>query len=119
MRAIGNGAGSSPPQIAAYELLDLLGEGGMGVVYRARQRGLNRLVAVKMIQDARRGHPDHLARMRIEAEAVARLHHPNIIQVFEIGEVDGAPFISLELLDGGSLSAASQDRHSPVGMPPI
>ena len=111
------GAGSRLPQIAAYEILDLLGQGGMGVVYRARQRGLNRLVAVKMIRGGGRGHPDHLARIRIEAEAVARLHHPNIIQIFEIGEADDAPFVSLELLEGGSLDTASQELHSPAGMP--
>ncbi len=91
------------PQIPAYELLELLGEGGMGVVYKARQRGLNRLVAVKMIRTDRRGSADRLARFRTEAEAVARLRHPNIVQIFEIGEAEGAPFVSLELLEGGSL----------------
>jgi len=91
------------PQIASYELLDVLGEGGMGVVYKARQRGLNRLVAVKMIRRDRPGGPDRLARFRTEAEAVARLRHPNIVQIFEIGEAAGAPFVSLELLEGGSL----------------
>jgi serine/threonine protein kinase/Tfp pilus assembly protein PilF len=103
VRARAGEAGSRLPRIASYDLLDVLGEGGMGVVYRARQRGLNRLVAVKMIRGAERGLPGHLARIRIEAEAVARLRHPNIIQIFEIGEADGAPFVSLELLEGGSL----------------
>jgi serine/threonine protein kinase/tetratricopeptide (TPR) repeat protein len=96
-------ATSGLPEMASYDLLDLLGEGGMGVVYRAWQRGLNRLVAVKMIRGAGLGRSDHLARIRIEAEAVARLHHPNIIQIHEIGEAGGAPFICLELLEGGSL----------------
>jgi serine/threonine protein kinase/tetratricopeptide (TPR) repeat protein len=91
------------PQLAAYELLELLGEGGMGVVYKARQRGLNRLVAVKMIRADRRSSADRLARFRNEAEAVARLRHPNIVQIFEIGTAAGAPFVSLELLEGGSL----------------
>lgn len=91
------------PQIAAYELLELLGEGGMGVVYKARQRGLNRLVAIKMIRADRRKSADRLVRFRIEAETVARLRHPNIVQIFEIGEAAGAPFVSLELLEGGSL----------------
>jgi serine/threonine protein kinase/tetratricopeptide (TPR) repeat protein len=103
MRGIGSETGSRLPRIASYDLLDLLGEGGMGVVYRARQRGLNRLVAVKMIRGAGRGLPGHLARIQIEAEAVARLRHPNIIQIIEIGEADGGPFVSLELLEGGSL----------------
>jgi len=91
------------PQIPSYDLLEPLGEGGMGVVYKARQRGLNRLVAVKMIRGDGQDRPDNLARFRIEAEAVARLHHPNILQIFEIGETGGVPFVSLELLEGGSL----------------
>src|SRR5262249_49920406 len=103
VRGIGSEAGSRLPRIASYDLLDLLGEGGMGVVYRARQRGLNRLVAVKMIRGARRGLPDHLARIRIEGEAAAGLRHPTIIQIFAIGEAGGGPFVSLELLEGGSL----------------
>jgi serine/threonine protein kinase/tetratricopeptide (TPR) repeat protein len=103
VRGLGGEAGSDLLRIASYDLLDVLGAGGMGVVYRAKQRGLNRLVAVKMIRGAGRGSPNHLARIRIEAEAVARLRHPNIIQIFEIGEADGGPFVSLELLEGGSL----------------
>ncbi|MGO9924330.1 MAG: protein kinase domain-containing protein [Isosphaeraceae bacterium] len=94
---------SDLPPIAGYELLDVLGEGGMGVVYKARQLGLNRLVAVKMIRRDRPGGPERKARFLIEAEAVARLRHPNIVQIFEIGETAGAPFVSLELLEGGSL----------------
>jgi serine/threonine protein kinase/tetratricopeptide (TPR) repeat protein len=95
--------GPGLPRLASYELIEVLGEGGMGVVYKARQRGLNRLVAVKMIRTDRRGNADRLARFRVEAEAVARLRHPNIVQIFEIGEAAGAPFVSLELLEGGSL----------------
>ncbi len=113
VRASAGEAGSRLPRIASYDLLDVLGEGGMGVVYRARQRGLNRLVAVKMIRGAGRGRPGLLARIRIEAEAVARLHHPNIIQIFEIGEADGEPFVSLELLEGGSL----EDRLAGTPQP--
>src|SRR6516162_3753310 len=75
----------------------------MGVVYKARQLGLNRLVALKMIIGGSQARVDHLARFRIEAEAVARLRHPNILQIYEIGEVDGLPFVSLELLEGGDL----------------
>ena len=75
----------------------------MGVVYKARQRGLNRLVALKMIVGGRQAREHLLARFRIEAEAVARLRHPNILQIYDIGEVDGLPFVSLELLEGGDL----------------
>jgi hypothetical protein len=75
----------------------------MGIVYRARHRALNRLVALKMIRSDRQARPEQQARFRIEAEAVARLRHPNIIQIYDIGEVDGLPFVALELLDGGGL----------------
>ena len=75
----------------------------MGVVYKARQTGLNRLVALKMIIGGSQARDDHLARFRIEAEAVAQLRHPNIVQIYDIGEVDGMPFVSLELLEGGDL----------------
>ncbi len=91
------------PTIPGYELVKKLGEGGMGVVYLARQTGLNRLVAVKMIRGGTQARPDHFTRFRTEAEAVARLRHPHILQIFDIGEVDGLPYFSLELLEGGSL----------------
>jgi len=89
--------------IPSYDVLEVIGGGGMGVVYKARQRGLNRLVALKMIRRGERPRPDHLARIRIEAKAVARLRHPNIVQIYEIGEIDDLPFLSLELLEGGTL----------------
>jgi eukaryotic-like serine/threonine-protein kinase len=89
--------------IPSYDILEEIGSGGMGVVYKARQRGLNRLVALKMIRGRERVRPDQLVRIRIEAEAVARLRHPNIVHIYEIGEVDGLPFLSLELLEGGTL----------------
>ncbi len=89
--------------IPAYEVLEEIGSGGMGVVFKARQRGLNRLVALKMIRGRGGVRPDQLARIRVEAEAVARLRHPNIVHIYEIGEVDGLPFLSLELLEGGTL----------------
>jgi tetratricopeptide (TPR) repeat protein/tRNA A-37 threonylcarbamoyl transferase component Bud32 len=91
------------PRIPGYDLLEKLGQGGMGVVYKARQQGLNRLVALKMIIGGRQARVDHLARFRIEAEAVARLRHPNILQIYDIGEIDGLPFVALELLEGGDL----------------
>ncbi len=88
----GAGPGSSQacwPRIPGYEILGKLGEGGMGVVYKARQQGLNRLVALKMIIGGSQVREHHLARFRIEAEAVAQLRHPNIVQIYDIGEVDG------------------------------
>src|SRR5262249_35308145 len=90
-------------EIPGYEILEKLGEGGMGVVYKARQQGLNRLVALKMIVGGSRARADLLGRFRTEAEAVARLRHPNILQIYDIGDVSGLPFLSLELLEGGDL----------------
>jgi serine/threonine protein kinase/lipoprotein NlpI len=101
------------PQIPGYDILDHLGEGGMGVVYKARQVGLNRLVALKMIRGGSQVRPEHRARFSIEAEAVARLRHPNILQIYDIGEVDGMPFVSLELLEGGSLAERLDGTPQP------
>ncbi len=106
-------AASEWPDVPGYEIVDRLGEGGMGVVYKARQVGLNRLVALKMIRGGRQARPDHLIRFSIEAEAVARLRHTNIIQIFDIGEVDGSPYVSLELLEGGSLAERLRGTPQP------
>jgi serine/threonine protein kinase/Tfp pilus assembly protein PilF len=91
------------PKIPGYEIFEKLGEGGMGVVYKARQLALNRMVAVKMIIGGCHARADLLARFRVEAEVVARLRHPNIMQIYDIGEVAGLVFVSLELLEGGGL----------------
>jgi serine/threonine protein kinase/tetratricopeptide (TPR) repeat protein len=101
------------PSIPAYEILDVIREGGMGVVYIARQRGLNRLVALKLIRGDR-ARPDHFARFRLEAEAVARLRHPNIVQIYEIDEAGGLPFLSLELLEGGTLEDRLAGNPQPA-----
>ena len=92
------------PNIAGYQILGLLGRGGMGVVYKARQTKLNRLVALKMILGGAHADAEQLGRFGTEAEAVARLQHPNIVQIYEIGEHAGLPFISLEFCKGGSLA---------------
>jgi hypothetical protein len=91
------------PAIPGYDILGVLGRGGMGVVYKARQTGFNRLVALKMILAAGGAGQDELSRFRTEAEAVARLRHPNIVQVHEFGEFEGKPFFSLEFCGGGTL----------------
>src|SRR5689334_8596999 len=90
------------PSIADHELLEVLGQGGMGIVYKARQVKLDRLVALKMIHPG--ALPTDLLRFRTEAEAVARLSHPNIAQIYEVGQQQGRPFLVLEYLSGGSLS---------------
>jgi tRNA A-37 threonylcarbamoyl transferase component Bud32 len=109
----GDRLGTSFPTIPGYEILDKLGEGGMGVVYKARQLGLNRLVALKTIRTEGKLRPDRFARFQIEAEAVAQLRHPNILQIFEIGKVEDLPFVSLELLAGGSLKDRLEGTPQP------
>lgn len=86
-----------------YELLEVIDQGGMGVVYKAIQTGLRRTVALKMIAGLRVG-PKQLARFRVEAEAVARLQHPHIVQIHEVGEVDGHSFFAMEYVEGGTLA---------------
>ncbi len=95
-------------RIGQYELIEEIDRGGMGVVYRARQRGLNRTVALKMILSPHAGLRDQ-ARFSLEAEAVARLQHPNIVQVYEVGSDDGCPYLAMEFVDGPSLEQRLAD----------
>jgi len=97
-----------------YELLGELGRGGMGVVYKALHRRLNRLVALKMIRGGVHADDIQIVRFKIEAEAVAALHHPNILQIYDVGEANGMPYVALELLEGGSLA----DRLKGTALPP-
>jgi WD40 repeat protein len=101
--------------LPGYEILGELGRGGMGVVYKARQIKLNRVVALKMILTGAHSSEEDLARFRTEAEAIAMLQHPNIIQVFEVGEQEGTPYFVLEYCPGGSLDAKLAGTPLPPG----
>jgi serine/threonine protein kinase len=105
---------SVPASIAGYEILGELGRGGMGVVYRAWQPRLHRAVALKVILAGAHAGPAALARFRTEAEAAARLQHPHIVPIFEVGEQAGLPFAVLELVDGGTLAARLAGTPMPL-----
>jgi WD40 repeat protein len=107
-----SGPGESVP---GYEILEELGRGGMGVVYKAQQVSLKRLVALKMILAGSHAGPEATARFLREAETIARLRHPNVVQVHDYGTHEGKPYLSLEYLEGGSL--ADQVKGGP--RPPV
>jgi tetratricopeptide (TPR) repeat protein/predicted Ser/Thr protein kinase len=102
------------PNIPGYDVLMELGRGGMGVVYQARQKNLDRVVALKMVLDGAQLSPRARARFEAEALAVARLQHPNIVQLYEVGEHEGRPYFSLEYVDGGSLAQQLRGQPQPV-----
>jgi len=104
-----------PHRIGDFEVTGVLGRGGMGIVYRAVQRSLNRDVALKMLRGDAALTTGQRARFRAEAEAVARLRHPNIVQIYEVGEHAGRPFLALEYVDGGSLDRVT--RRQPQDAP--
>jgi serine/threonine protein kinase/WD40 repeat protein len=97
-----------------YEILEELGRGGMGVVYKARQLGLNRLVALKMIPAGACASPQTRARFHTEAVAAGRLQHPHIVGVHDIGEHRGQPYFSLELVEGGTLARKLAGKPQPA-----
>jgi serine/threonine protein kinase len=105
---------SPPPSIPGYEIIAEIGRGGMGVVYQARQLGLQRNVALKMILTGGQAGSKELARFRIEAAVIARLQHPNIVQIYDVGEVAGRPYFVLEYVAGGNLAERLSGKPQPV-----
>jgi serine/threonine protein kinase len=101
------------PWIDHYELLEKIGRGGMGIVYKARQLGLNRIVALKAILAGQDAAPDQRARFRREAETMARLCHPNIVPIYAIGERDGCPFFTMEFVEGCNLAQRIAGKPQP------
>jgi serine/threonine protein kinase/Flp pilus assembly protein TadD len=107
-------AASKYPSVQGYEIVGELGRGGMGVVYKARHLRLNRLVALKMVLAGAHADQQQLGRFLAEAEAVAQLQHPSIVQIYEFGHHNDLPYFSLEFVDGGSLQQKINAKPQPI-----
>ena len=107
-------ATSVPPEIPGYQILDVLPTGGMGIVYRARQLEADRIVALKMIRSGIHADPQEIARFRIESEAIASLAHAHVIPIYDWGEWNGMPYLSMEFAEKGSLAEQLEKGPLPL-----
>lgn len=102
------------PRIDGYDVEAILGRGGMGVVFKARHHKLNRFVAIKMMRAGSYADPTQRARFRREAEAVAAIRHPNIVEIHDVGDSPGSQYFTMELLEGRSLAEKLAGKPQPA-----
>jgi serine/threonine protein kinase len=111
---VASGQSPIPNQFGDYELLEEVARGGMGIVYKARQKSLNRTVAVKVLLASQFAKPESVQRFHTEAEAIAQLHHPNIVAVHEVGQWEGQPYFSMDYVQGRTLAELARQGPLPA-----